>query len=99
LRPPTIHSPRLSLLLLAVPLGFCALRSAGWPTFQAFEGMGLQKILKPLWWRRLPTLRAHDVPRVSKVPDWNTNLLTKEYTAKVSINHVRRAPAEAHRRR
>jgi hypothetical protein len=95
LRPPTIHSPRLSLLLLAVPLGLCALRSAGWPTFPAPQGMGLQKTLKLLWSRRLLT-RAHDVPPVSKVPDWNTNLLM-EYTAKVSINHVRRAPAEAHR--
>jgi hypothetical protein len=77
LRPPTIHSPRLSLLLLAVPLGLCALRCAEWPTFQAPQGMGLQKVFKPLWWRRLRTLRAHGVPPMSNVPDWSTNLLTR----------------------
>ena len=48
-------------------------------TFQAPQGMYLQKVLKLLWRRRLPTLRAHDVPPVSKVPDWNTNLLTEGY--------------------
>ena len=77
LRPPTLHPWRLSLLLLAVLLDLCALRRAGWPTFQTPQGMGLQKVLKLLWWRRLRTLRAHDVPPVSNVPDWNTNLLTR----------------------
>lgn len=77
LRPPTIRPSRLSLLLFAVLLGLCALRCAGLPTFQAPQGMGPQKVLKLLWWRRLRTLRAHDVPPVSNVPDWNTNLLTR----------------------
>jgi hypothetical protein len=39
--------------------------------------MGLQKAFKLLWWRRLRTPRAHDVPRVLNVPDWNTKLLTR----------------------
>ena len=76
LRPP-IHSSRLSLLLLAILLGLCPLRRAVWPTFQAPQGVGLQKVLELFWWRRLRTLCAHDIPPVSNAPDWNTNLLTR----------------------
>ena len=86
LRPPTLHPWRLSLLLLAVLLDLCALRRAGWPTFQTPQGMYLQKVLKLLWRRRLPTLRAHDVPPVSKVPDWNTDLLTRGVPARRSAS-------------
>jgi hypothetical protein len=39
--------------------------------------VGLQKVLKLLWRRRLRTLCAHDVSPVSNVPDWNTNVLTR----------------------
>jgi len=64
LRPPTFHHSQLSLLPLAVLLGLCGLRHAGWPAFQAPQGMGLQKVFELLGWRRLWTLRDHDVPSV-----------------------------------
>src|SRR5687768_9500655 len=88
--PRPIHPSRLSLLLLAVLLGLCALRRAGWPTFQTPQGMGPQKVLSCCggvgFGRFVPMMS----PQRDTSQTGTQTAQQEEYWAKVSIDHVRR---------